>query len=103
MRIVASGAPLAQARAAAVLVHGRGGSAEDRLALAEEFSQRDIAYLAPEAPGHTWYPYSFLAPLAQNEPHLTNALATVGAAVQVPVQFGLRCGGQVPFQVLLPA
>jgi phospholipase/carboxylesterase len=38
--------------------------------------------LAPEAPGHTWYPYSFLAPLAQNEPHLSNALATVGATLE---------------------
>jgi phospholipase/carboxylesterase len=82
MRIVASGGPLANARAAAVLLHGRGSNAEDMLGLAQEFGQRDIAYLAPEAPGHTWYPYSFLAPLAQNEPHLSNALATVGATLE---------------------
>jgi phospholipase/carboxylesterase len=88
MRIVASGAPLGEARAVAVLVHGRGGSAEDMLGLAQEFGQRDIAYLAPEAPGHSWYPYSFLAPLAQNEPHLTNALATVGAALDRLAQEG---------------
>src|SRR3982751_5491952 len=81
MRIVASGAPLGEARAVAVLVHGRGGSAEDMLGLAQEFGQRDIAYLAPEAPGHTWYPYSFLAPLQQNEPHLGNALGVVGATL----------------------
>ena len=79
MRIVASGASLANARAAAVLLHGRGSNAEDMLGLAEEFAQPDIAYLAPETPGHTWYPYSFLAPLAQNEPHLSNALATACA------------------------
>lgn len=88
MRIVGSGAPLAQARAAAVLVHGRGGSAEDMLGLAGEFGQRDIAYLAPEAPAHTWYPYSFLAPLAQNEPHLGSALATVGATLDRLAQEG---------------
>jgi len=81
MRVVASGAPLGEARAAAVLVHGRGGSAEDMLGLADEFGQRDIAYLAPQAAGHTWYPYSFLAPLEQNEPHLSNALATVSATL----------------------
>ena len=51
------------------------------LALANEFGQDDITYLAPQAPGHSWYPYSFLAPLAQNEPHLSNALATVGATL----------------------
>lgn len=81
MEIAASGAPLVQARAAAVLLHGRGGSAEDMLALADEFGQTDIAYLAPQAPGHTWYPYSFLAPLQQNEPHLSRALGTVGAVL----------------------
>jgi predicted esterase len=79
MRIVSSGAQLAEARAVAILLHGRGGSAEDMLGLAQEFGQRDIAYLAPQAPGHTWYPFSFLAPLAQNEPHLSNALAAVDA------------------------
>jgi phospholipase/carboxylesterase len=88
MRIVATGAPLANARAAAVMVHGRGGSAEDMLGLAKEFGQSDIAYIAPEAPGNTWYPYSFLAPLQQNEPHLSNALATLGATLERLTQEG---------------
>jgi predicted esterase len=79
--IMLAGASPASARAAAILVHGRGGSAEDMLGLAQEFGQRDIAYLAPQAPGHTWYPFSFLMPLAQNEPHLSNALAAVGATL----------------------
>ena len=82
MAVLASGAPLAQARAAAVLVHGRGGSAEDMLGLADEFGQSDIAYLAPQAPGHTWYPYLFLAALEQNEPHLSTALASVAATLE---------------------
>ena len=59
-----------------MLVHGRGASAEDILSLGAEFGQDDIAYLAPQAENHAWYPYSFLAPLAQNEPHLGRALAT---------------------------
>jgi predicted esterase len=79
--MLAAGAPLATARAAAILVHGRGGSAEDILTLADEFGQDDIAYLAPQAAGRSWYPYSFLAPLEQNEPHLSNALATVGSTL----------------------
>ena len=80
--VAATGAPRPRprARAAAILLHGRGGSAEDMLALAQEFGQRDIAYLAPEAPRGSWYPYSFLAPLEQNAPHLGDALAAVGAA-----------------------
>ena len=80
--VLTGGAPLKTARAAAIMLHGRGSGAEDILSLGEEFAQDDIAYLAPQAPNHTWYPYSFLAPLAQNEPHLGNALATVGATLE---------------------
>jgi phospholipase/carboxylesterase len=82
IEIARGGAPLKTARAAAVLVHGRGASAEDILSLGAEFGQDDIAYLAPQAPTYTWYPFSFLAPFSQNEPHLTNALMTVDAVVQ---------------------
>jgi phospholipase/carboxylesterase len=80
--IVTAGALLASARAAAIMLHGRGASAQDIVTLGQESGQDDIAYLAPQAPGHTWYPYSFLAPLAQNEPHLSEALATVGALLK---------------------
>ena len=80
--VLTSGAPLKTARATAIMLHGRGSGAEDILSLGEEFGQDDIAYLAPQAPNHTWYPYSFLAPLARNEPYLGNALATVGATLE---------------------
>ena len=79
--VLAGGAPLKTARAAAILVHGRGASAQVILSLGEEFGQDDIAYLAPQAASGSWYPYSFLAPLAQNEPHLGNALGVVGATL----------------------
>ena len=79
--VLTGGAPLKTARAAAIMMHGRGASAEDILSLGEEFGQSDIAYLAPQASNGTWYPYSFLAPLAQNEPHLSNALGAVGATL----------------------
>jgi len=86
--VLAAGAPLARARAAAILVHGRGASAEDILTLAEEFGQDDFAYLAPQAPGNSWYPYSFLAPQEQNEPHLSNALARIGATLDYVAREG---------------
>jgi phospholipase/carboxylesterase len=81
VEVAAAGAPRPRARAAAVLLHGRGSNGEDMLALAQEFGQRDVIYRAPEAPRGSWYPYSFLAPLDQNEPHLSDALATVGATL----------------------
>ena len=63
-----------QARLAMILVHGRGASAEDIMGLTREFRQSDVAYLAPQAAGNTWYPYSFLAPIEKNEPALSSAI-----------------------------
>ncbi len=80
-RIATGGAPLTRAKAAMILLHGRGATAEGMLDLADVFAQPDMAYLAPQAPGRTWYPYSFLAPIEQNEPHLSRALAQVDALV----------------------
>jgi phospholipase/carboxylesterase len=75
------GAPLAEATGAVVLLHGRGGSAEDILSLAQPLYREGLAYLAPQAAGHTWYPNSFLAPREANEPYLSSALAKVGSLV----------------------
>lgn len=76
------GPPVADARLVAIMLHGRGASAEDILGLAREFSAPDVAYLAPQAAGSTWYPYSFLSPIRQNEPSLTSALSVIGRITQ---------------------
>ena len=83
------GAPLEIAKAAVVLVHGRGATAESFAPLADALVQGDgaalepaLAFLAPQAPGNTWYPYPFMSPIAQNEPHLTNALATLAGIMK---------------------
>lgn len=56
------------------MLHGRGGSADDILSIASHLEVQDYALLAPQANGHAWYPYSFLAPPNQNEPGLSSAL-----------------------------
>lgn len=73
-----AGEPLETARAAMLLLHGRGASAEDILTLAARLAQPGFAYLAPQAANHTWYPNRFLAPLESNEPWLSSALETAG-------------------------
>jgi predicted esterase len=83
-----------QARLAMILVHGRGGSAEDLLALATELAIEDVLYVAPQASGHTWYPYSFLAPIAQNEPGLTSGLNRLSSLIDT-----LRHEGMPPERV----
>lgn len=75
--VLRAGAPVEEARIVAILLHGRGAGAADILGLAQEFSPRDVAYLAPQAAGNTWYPYSFLMPLEQNEPSLSSALRVI--------------------------
>ena len=75
--VARAGRPLSEAEAAVVMVHGRGATAESILTLAEEIGQPDLAYVAPQAPGFTWYPFSFLAPIERNEPHLSAALRTL--------------------------
>jgi phospholipase/carboxylesterase len=82
--VMMAGAKLRGAVGAMVLLHGRGGSAADILGLGKEIAPREMALIAPEANGNTWYPYSFLSPLAQNEPWLSSALQLVETLV-------LRC------------
>lgn len=87
--VLTFGPPPAEARLGAILVHGRGASAGDILGLAHEFALPDVAYLAPEAAGHTWYPYSFLAQIEQNEPGLSSALLVIEGLVQQLERQGL--------------
>jgi phospholipase/carboxylesterase len=80
--VIAAGPPLASARAAVVMLHGRGATAESILDLAEPLATPGVAYLAPQAaaPGGypAWYPYRFMDPVPQPEPWLTSALGVIG-------------------------
>lgn len=80
-QVARAGAPLAKARGAVVMVHGRGATAESILSLAAELRVPGLAFLAPQAAGNAWYPLSFLAPRDRNEPYLTSALSAVDRAV----------------------
>ena len=87
---VTAGAPLAEAAVALVLVHGRGATAESILSLGEAIADgARVAFVAPQATGGTWYPNSFLAPLADNEPFLGAAIRTVVAAVEAARDAGV--------------
>ncbi|HSS62199.1 MAG TPA: alpha/beta fold hydrolase [Candidatus Limnocylindrales bacterium] len=81
-RVLQAGAPLASARAAMILLHGRGATAEDIMTLASEVQAPGWAYLAPQAAGNAWYPNPFTAPLESNEPYLSVALDMVSGLVE---------------------
>ena len=87
--IVAAGKKLQDAAKALIMIHGRGGSAEDILSLAGHLQVKDFALLAPQASNNSWYPYSFMAPPSQNEPWLSSALSLLKETVNDVIAHGI--------------
>ena len=79
---VLSAGPAPEAAAATlVLIHGRGASAESILSLHDALGLPNLAAVAPQAAGYTWYPQSFLAPIEANQPYLDSALRKLDTIV----------------------
>jgi predicted esterase len=87
---MAAGAPLGEADAAVIMVHGRNAAPRDILSLVPRLDRPSISYLAPAAANRTWYPHSFLADTASNEPGLSSALAVLRALVDDVHARGIR-------------
>lgn len=81
LNILEAGVPLAEAKKAIILLHGRGGSAQDIISLRRNLNLDEMAILAPQATNNSWYPFSFMVPASQNQPALDSALEVVGKAV----------------------
>lgn len=88
-RLYQAGSPLESARAAVVLAHGRGATASSILELRAVMNFEGVAYLAPQASGNTWYPFTFLAPLNRNEPGLSSGLRALADAVTTAEEAGV--------------
>ena len=82
-----AGAPPSRARGVVLLIHGRGATAESMLPLADVVAMPDLCYLAPQ--GYTWYPQSFMAPTAANEPYASRALDRVAAIISDILDAGI--------------
>jgi predicted esterase len=91
-----AGRPVEEASGAVVMMHGRGATAESILELRHEFESPELAYVAPQAAGYTWYPNSFMAPMERNEPGLSSALARLGEVLA-----GLEAAGIPPERTIL--
>ena len=79
--VLTDGPPPERADATLVLVHGRGATARSILPLYEELGVENVAAVAPQAAGNTWYPNSFLAPIESNQPWLDSALRRLDTIV----------------------
>jgi phospholipase/carboxylesterase len=87
--VIRAGAEGRAARWGMVLLHGRGSSPFDMLQIVHILDLPTLAVVAPEAPGRSWWPTSFLAPTAVMEPPLAAAMAEVRFAVQALREEGL--------------
>jgi phospholipase/carboxylesterase len=76
-QVLAAGEPLDKAKAAMIMIHGRGSSADNIIGLSADLDQPGFAFLAPQANGNTWYPYPFMQPIESNEPYLSSALSVI--------------------------
>jgi len=88
-RIVTMGAPVGQGKGVVVMVHGRGAAPENILDLVPRLDRPEFSYVAPAAANNSWYPYSFLADTATNEPWLSSALVMLKALVEDIVSNGM--------------
>src|SRR4051794_27740367 len=86
---VTAGEPLGQGRAVMIMVHGRNAGPNNILDLVPRLDRPALTYLAPAAAGQTWYPYSFMADTAKNEPGLSSGLDVLDRLVTDVVSRGI--------------
>jgi len=79
--VIEAGAPLGQGRGVVLMVHGRNATPANILELVPRLARPTFTYLAPAAAGRTWYPNSFITPIAGNEPYLSSALGLLESLV----------------------
>jgi predicted esterase len=82
MPAIPYGADPGDAPLSVVLIHGRDRTAAEMIGLAERIGLPEVAWRALQAPGGSWYPGSFLAPLPVNRPRLEQTLTRVEREVQ---------------------
>lgn len=88
-KVITAGKAIDETNKVLIMIHGRGGSAQDILSLAAHLNTNDYALLAPQATNNTWYPTSFLAAPAINEPWLSSAIGVIDDVVAEVVANGI--------------
>jgi phospholipase/carboxylesterase len=80
--LIHSGKPIEEATKVAIMIHGRGANAASILSLSQYLDLDEFALLAPQAQGGSWYPYSFMAPDANNEPAVSKSIQAIDGIVK---------------------
>jgi phospholipase/carboxylesterase len=84
-----AGAPVATAKGALVMIHGRGATAANIIGLSQELNVGDMAIYAPQATNNSWYPYSFMSPDEENQPALSSAIEAINGVVKQIIADGI--------------
>ncbi len=88
-KILLEGVNLENASSVMIMIHGRGATAESILDISQYFIADDVSYIAPQANGGAWYPFSFLMPTEQNEPGITSGLQKISEIVDYVIASGI--------------
>jgi predicted esterase len=87
--VMRAGAALAGARAAVIMVHGRGAGPANILDLVPRIGCPGVAYLAPAASGGTWYPKGFMAEIEGNVPGIASGISVIHSLIDEVVASGV--------------
>ncbi|HZI30304.1 MAG TPA: hypothetical protein VFD64_19205 [Gemmatimonadaceae bacterium] len=87
--VLRAGVPVSEARAAVIMIHGRGAGPRNILDLVPLIDHPSAAYVAPGANGGTWYPKSFLSPIPENEPGISSGIAVIHGLIEEIVSGGV--------------
>ena len=79
--LLQEGPELRDATGLLILLHGRGSTARDIMTLSHQFRHEGLAFAAPQADGKSWFPYSFLVSVKQNEPGIPSAMRVIRSLV----------------------
>src|SRR5262245_50702907 len=77
------------ARAAAIMIHGRNALPRSILELVSLIGLQDVHYVAPAGARYTRYPYSFSTDIAQNEPRISSGYFVIDGLVNDLLARGL--------------
>jgi predicted esterase len=88
-KIFRAGPSPQEAGRAVILIHGRGATAQSLLELFDVMHVENLAAIAPQAAGNSWYPNSFLAPLESNQPFLDSALNRIESIIHDLMAHGM--------------
>ena len=84
------GTALSDADKVLILLHGRGATAGDIAGVAGHLNIDKAHIIAPQATNYTWYPYSFMAPVKDNEPWLSSAVELIYSIVKQVTDTGMK-------------